>query len=90
MQGQTVRCDKCRRGTKIDLEERKYGQGKRESYFKCEHCSHKYTTHVTDSRVRKWQQELRKTKDHIQKLRLQLKIGERMQILKNELLKDGG
>ncbi|WP_078428775.1 hypothetical protein [Alkalihalobacterium alkalinitrilicum] len=85
MQNQIVRCDECGRGTKINLKERKYGQGRREAYFTCEHCDHKYTSYVTDTRVRRWQVELNETTDAVQRFNLQLKIRERMQKLKTEL-----
>lgn len=85
MFNQIVRCDHCGRGTKINLKEKKYSQGKREAYFNCEQCNHRYTSYITDTRVRKWQDELRGIKDPVQRFNLQLKINQRMQKLKDEL-----
>ncbi|MCM3619173.1 hypothetical protein M3936_16410 [Sutcliffiella horikoshii] len=85
MINQTVRCDICGRGTKINLQEKKHTGGKREVYFNCEHCSERYTSFVTDTRVRKWQKEMTGIKDPVQRFNMQLKINQRMHLLKEEI-----
>lgn len=78
-------CDKCGQLTAVEFKECKHSGGRRETYFTCDNCSHQFTTHVTDLRVRMWQEEKDKLKDPVQRQNLQLKINQRMKRLKDEL-----
>ncbi|MCR6111766.1 hypothetical protein HXA35_15565 [Bacillus sp. A301a_S52] len=82
-----VRCDYCGHATNMNTVVRKYGEGKQEVYFTCEHCEEHYTCYVTDKRVRRWQRQIKQVKDPIRKLELKMKMKERMDQLRGELEK---
>lgn len=87
MTKQIVRCDEsCGRGTRMNIRVLNLPQGKQETYFNCEHCGHKYTCYITDSKARQLQKKMRKTRNPLEKFYLQVQLKERMAKLKEELV----
>ena len=58
-----TRCDKCGRGFKINIKEKKFSKGIVERYFSCSHCKHKYTILITDGNIRRLQGEIKSARD---------------------------
>lgn len=78
------------------FETKKHPRGIEETYFKCPHCFHHYTSFVTDSRVRKIQNMIKTMMDNTQtpvsKVKLesmQQEINQRMSLLKFNLINFG-
>lgn len=87
-----AKCDHCSKLTKIKFKEKKHPNEVKETYFKCEHCHHRYVCFVTDKKVLKMQRKKRNLKGHynIQKrLDLQEEINQRMAKLKHNLINFG-
>lgn len=78
-------CEKCEQITTVTFQDKRHAGGKVETFFTCQHCHHHYTTHVTDKRVRSWQEEKHQLRDADQRHNIQLRINRRMQRLKDEM-----
>lgn len=88
----TAHCDKCGLITDVIFKQSKHPNGIQETYFKCEHCHYRYTSFVTDKKVRKMQQKKEAMKDkHLweKRLELQEQINTRMSKLKYNLINYG-
>ena len=81
-------CDNCNYITDIVYREEKLPNDIKHTYFDCEHCYHRYTCFVTDSKVRKMQ---RKKPSLVwdKRLELQEQINQRMSHLKHNLVNFG-
>lgn len=60
-----VHCDNCQKEFTIAVKEKKHSKGIVETYFKCPHCSHRYSGAFTNARARKCQKQIRKLWDEI-------------------------
>ncbi|QBP07000.1 hypothetical protein [Virgibacillus phage Mimir87] len=61
----TVSCDKCGKSFTIKPQEKKHGNGIKETYFRCTHCNERYTAYVTDADIRKKQRDIKKLGDRL-------------------------
>ncbi|MFJ3386679.1 MULTISPECIES: hypothetical protein [unclassified Lysinibacillus] len=84
MENQQCQCDNCKELIPIVLKERKHPRGIIESYIKCPHCKEEYIASVTDPKVRREQEEVRKLHEKYMKRKGKLTI--HMEQLKVELL----
>ncbi|MGD6781338.1 hypothetical protein ACQCT3_18050 [Sutcliffiella horikoshii] len=84
--GLSAVCEKCGETTTVKFQDKLHDAGKTETFFTCEHCNYHYTTHVTDKRVRLWQEEKDQLRDADQRHNMQLRINKRMERLKDELI----
>lgn len=84
----TAICDNCHKITDVDYKHTKHPNDIRELYFKCEHCYHRYTAFVTDSKVRKMQRK-KPSLTWGKRLEIQNNINQRMSQLKHNLINYG-
>lgn len=80
-------CDECGKEFNVKLKEKKHPKKVIETYFRCQHCKHKYICFVRDSEVIKMQQEIKKEASPFVRLGMQQKINDRMDKLKGEIAK---
>lgn len=90
-----VQCDNCRSVTDVKFKKAIHPNGIEETYFKCVSCHYRYTSFVTDKKVRKMQKKLkamprRADEEFIKMLdEKQLEINSRMSQLKYNLINFG-
>lgn len=88
----TALCDHCGKITDVVFKEQSHPNNIKETYFKCEHCFYRYTSFVTDSKVRKLQRKKDSMKGNHNidnRLKLQEEINSRMSLLKYNLINFG-
>lgn len=85
----TALCNQCGKITDVEFEEQRHPNNIRETYFDCEHCYYRYTSFVTDKKVRKLQRKKDKTTIPEQRVLLHEQISERMSLLKFNLINFG-
>lgn len=84
----TAMCDNCHKITDVVFKEQRHSNEIRETYFQCEHCHYRYTSYVTDKRVRKMQRK-KSNLPWDKRLELQEEINSRMSQLKYNLINFG-
>jgi|SRR5690625_362035 len=57
---ENVQCDECHGHFKVNLKQKKHGNGVIETYFTCRHCDKHYTSFVTNARARRMQRTISK------------------------------
>lgn len=83
----TVSCDKCGKSFTIKPQEKKHGNGIKETYFRCTHCNERYTAYVTDANIRKKQRDIKKLYETLPTITDQRKYQERMQEIRDKKAK---
>lgn len=80
-------CDECGKEINVKFREKKHPKKVIETYFKCQHCKHKYICFVRDPEVIKMQQEIKSIESPFIRVGMQQKINARMNKLKGEIVK---
>lgn len=86
-------CDHCNEIFTVKYKETQHPKGIKETYFTCIHCGKRYTSFVTDDKVRQMHKKIirmRRGNAKTQELmKLQTEINYRMTKLKQELINNG-
>ncbi|MDN4609134.1 hypothetical protein [Sporosarcina highlanderae] len=85
----TALCDHCGKINDVEFKEKSHPNEIRETYFTCEHCYYHYTSFVTDKKVRQLQRKRAKSTVVEERVLLFEQIGERMSLLKYNLVNYG-
>jgi len=79
-------CNKCTKIFKIHLKEKDHPRGIKEHYFLCKYCKKRYTSFITDKKVRSLQKEMKRTTDVEKRTEIQKEVSSRMEVLKSEVV----
>ncbi|WP_342422902.1 hypothetical protein [Paenibacillus sp. FSL E2-0178] len=69
MNGMPVKCDNCKGGFHIDLQQRRLENSVEETYFICPYCQTEYPSFYTDTAVREKQRSISKLRDRFAALK---------------------
>ncbi|MUK89147.1 hypothetical protein GMD78_12260 [Ornithinibacillus sp. L9] len=71
----------CNKVFKMQLKEKNHPRGIKEHYFTCKHCKKRYTSFITDKKVRVLQKEMKRTTDVDRRMAIVKEVEERKKTL---------
>lgn len=66
-------CESCEEISQVEFEVKYHPKGVQETYFECDRCGKQYPCFYTDERVRKMQEQLRKSRNAENKTNSEIK-----------------
>lgn len=75
-------CDKCGKVFTIKYREKRHPKKVIETYFRCQHCKHKYFCFARDENVRKLQESIKREESPFKRAAIQREINAQMNKLK--------